>query len=372
MKHHKKGLALWLAVIVLLLVGALLAGASRSGDSGGIVSPGLLLAFTITAVLLAGALCVRLFVLPRFGYAPGRFQLLLEGMADWYDKVRSIAGAWGRFFRKAGGFLRQNWRALLVWLAVVLALLAGALAAGSHGRAESIQQAMRDAVLHDMNQIGFLGLKAVNPGLISAFVVTGVLLLLALCVRLFAIPRFRYNPGKLQMVLEEAVGLFDKMARDSSPHRNGFLGAYIFAAGAYIFVGTLFELLGVQAITVHGHAITLPAPLSDVNAAIALGCLSYLVILSGGVAGNGVKGVGKTLKEFSLPISMSFRLFGALLSGLLVTELVYYFVNLSFVLPVVVGVLFTLLHALIQTYVLTMLTSMYYGEVSERPHVHQN
>ena len=62
---------------------------------------------------------------------------------------------------------------------------------------------------------------------------------------------------------------------------------------------------------------------------------------------------------------MSFRLFGALLSGLLVTELVYYYVSLSFVLPVVVGVLFTLLHALIQTYVLTMLTALYYGEVSE-------
>ena len=63
---------------------------------------------------------------------------------------------------------------------------------------------------------------------------------------------------------------------------------------------------------------------------------------------------------------MSFRLIGALLSGALVTELVYYFTALSFVLPVVVGVLFTLLHALIQAYVLTMLTSLFYGEVSEK------
>ena len=62
---------------------------------------------------------------------------------------------------------------------------------------------------------------------------------------------------------------------------------------------------------------------------------------------------------------MSFRLFGALLSGLLVTELIYYYINLSFVLPVAVAVMFTLLHALIQTYVLTMLTALYYGEVSE-------
>ena len=35
--------------------------------------------------------------------------------------------------------------------------------------------------------------------------------------------------------------------------------------------------------------------------------------------------------------------------------------------PVLVGVLFTLLHALIQAYVLTMLTALFYGEVSERP-----
>ena len=60
-------------------------------------------------------------------------------------------------------------------------------------------------------------------------------------------------------------------------------------------------------------------------------------------------------------------LFGTSLAPL-VTELVYYFVGLSFVLPVVVGVLFTLLHALIQTYVLTMLTALYYGEVSEPSH----
>ena len=98
-----------------------------------------------------------------------------------------------------------------------------------------------------------------------------------------------------------------------------------------------------------------------------MGFLSYGVILSGGIAGNGLRGVGSTLKDFSLPISMSFRLFGALLSGLLVTELVYHYIQLSFVLPVIVGVLFTLLHALIQAYVLTMLTALFYGEVSE-PH----
>ena len=261
--------------------------------------------------------------------------------------------------------LKQHKKGLVIWIVVVVLLLIASLAAGTQAPTESVQEAMRDAVLHDVNQVSLFGWITVSPGMISALLVTAFLLVAAALIRIFAIPRFQYQPGKLQLLLEEAVGLFDRMAKDNSPHQNRFVGAYIFAAGAYIFVGTLFELLGLQAPTVHGHYVTLPAPLSDINAAIALGTLSYLVILSGGIAANGIKGVGKTLKEFSLPISMSFRLFGALLSGLLVTELVYYYVSLSFVLPVIVGVLFTLLHALIQTYVLTMLTALYYGEVSE-------
>ena len=65
-------------------------------------------------------------------------------------------------------------------------------------------------------------------------------------------------------------------------------------------------------------------------------------------------------------LARALGLFGALLSGLLVTELVYYYVTMSFVLPVIIAVLFTMLHALIQAYVLTTLTSMFYGEATEK------
>lgn len=255
---------------------------------------------------------------------------------------------------------------IAVFAFFILLFTAGAfLTGGFNGEKESIQAVMKDAVLHEGAKVSLFGLKDVNPGLISAYTVTAVMFVFALVVRIFAIPKFKQVPGKLQLLLEQAVSLFDNMAKTSSPERNSFLGAYIFTAGAYIFIGTLFELLGLQAATTAGGSIALPAPLSDINGAICMGCLSYLIILSGGIAGNGVKGIGKTLKEFSLPISMSFRIFGALLSGALVTELVYYYLHLSFVLPIIVGVLFTLIHALIQAYVLTMLTAVFYGEVSE-------
>lgn len=254
---------------------------------------------------------------------------------------------------------------IIVFTVIALALMVASILVKSQGSHESIRELMRDAVLHETNKVSLFGLMDVNPGLISAFTVTGIFLAFGLIVRILVIPRFKMVPGKMQLLLETAVGFFDNLAKSNSPHRNKFLGAYVFTAGAYIFVGTILELFGIQANTTNGTPIALPAPLADINGAVMLGCLSYLVILSGGIAQNKLRGVGKTLKEFSLPISMSFRLFGALLSGALVTELVYYYIALSYGLPVIVGVLFTLLHALIQAYVLTMLTALFYGEVSE-------
>lgn len=252
-----------------------------------------------------------------------------------------------------------------IYIGLIIILLVASVLVPGNEKSETISETMNDAVLHTKNVVSFMGLE-VNPGLISAFTVSGILIIFAVIVRIFVIPRFKMVPGKFQLVLEQMVGFFDNLAKENSPHRNKFLSAYVFGAGAFIFVGTLFELIGLQVIGIHGNSITLPAPLADINAAIAIGCFSYIVILGGGLISNGFRGVLKTLKDFSLPISMSFRLFGALLSGLLVSELVYYYISLSYILPVIVGILFTLIHALVQAYVLTMLTALFYGEVSER------
>ncbi len=260
---------------------------------------------------------------------------------------------------------KKNIIVLSISLTLIVLLLVGIFLLPDSEKHESINETMQDAVLHETNKIDFFGLS-VNPGLISAFLVTAIILVFAVIVRIFVIPKFTLIPSKFQIVLEEAVGFFDNLAKTNSPHKNGFLGAYVFTAGVYIFMSTLFELLGIQVMTTSGAPISLPAPLSDINGAITMGVVSYLVILVGGLVVNGLKGGFKALKDFSLPISMSFRLFGALLSGALVTELVYYYTALSIVLPVVVGVMFTLLHALIQTYVLTMLTALFFGESTEK------
>ena len=122
-------------------------------------------------------------------------------------------------------------RFLVVWLGLIVLTLVAVLAVGGGGESASIKETMRDAVLHGTNRISLLGWKAVDPAFISALVVSGLLLLTAALLRLLVIPRFRMVPGKLQLALEELVGFFDNLAKSSSPHRNTFLGAYVFAAG---------------------------------------------------------------------------------------------------------------------------------------------
>ncbi len=260
---------------------------------------------------------------------------------------------------------KQQRKMTIIFGVIGVLLVAGiVMTAGSYTQEEDVVTVIRDSVIHDTNKIDLFGLE-VNPGLIAGFAVTGILTVFALIVRIFVIPRFTLVPGKFQMVLEWLVGYFSGLSETNSPRKNRLLGAYVFAAGFYIFAGTMFELFGIQAVTTSGHSVALPAPLSDVNGAIMMGCTSYLFIVLGGILNNGVGGLGGALKEFSLPISMSFRLFGALVSGAIVTELVYHYMGLSYVLPVIIGVLFTCLHALIQAYVLTMLVALFYGEVSE-------
>ena len=63
---------------------------------------------------------------------------------------------------------KKKVRFLVVWLLITAVFLAGSLLVPGHGKSESVQAAMRDAVLHGTNRISLFGLKDVNPAYISS------------------------------------------------------------------------------------------------------------------------------------------------------------------------------------------------------------
>lgn len=199
-------------------------------------------------------------------------------------------------------------------------------------------------------KIKFLGLK-VGPSFFSAIFTTAIILLFCLIVRIFVIPKFKNVPSKFQMFLEGLVNFFENITDDSITKYKGFISVYIFTASLYICIGTLIELLGLRPV------------LSDINACIAMALFTYLQIMIYSLINKGpVKGILYSVKEVTVAISFSFRLFGSILSGLLIMELVYSFIWLSFVVPAILSVVFTLFHAFIQSYVFAMLSSLFLGE----------
>ena len=131
--------------------------------------------------------------------------------------------------------MKQHKKGLVVWLLTVVLLFIAALLAGSSGRSETVQEAMRDAVLHDSGQISLFELKAVNPGMISAFLVTAVLLIAAVLIRIF-----RHPPGSSSS-LENSSWCWRKRwacstawPREAAPPKPVYGGLHLFRRGVHL------------------------------------------------------------------------------------------------------------------------------------------
>ena len=195
----------------------------------------------------------------------------------------------------------------------------------------------------------------VNPSFVTAFWLSVVLIVLSLLFRFFVYPHFKTTgvPGKFQCLMEKAVEAVENFMKEKSPHSTTWIGMLSFTACLYIGLGTMCEVVGIRAILV------------DINACIALAIVGYGTMLAGGIYGNKAKGAFGVLKDFTMLLSMSFRLFGSMIGGLIMTGLVYYYVFLMWGVPIVIAVLFSALHALIQSYVYMTLVGMFYGEAVE-------
>ena len=51
------------------------------------VNPSVISAYTVTCIILAFALILRLFVIPKFKKIPGKFQMLIEAWVGFFDNL---------------------------------------------------------------------------------------------------------------------------------------------------------------------------------------------------------------------------------------------------------------------------------------------
>ena len=214
----------------------------------------------------------------------------------------------------------------------------------------------------------YLGGIAVNETLRNSIIVVLAILIFAAIVRIFVIPKFRTVPKGFQTFLEWIVSTFDKMSGELTGTFGKFLGPYTFGAATFIFCGISLEFFGLR------------SPIADLNMCFSLSIMTFLLINFFGIKKHGpvgrikyyfkptaIVGPFRIISDLMVPVSMALRLFGSVLSGLITMELLYAVLPiwLSFGPPAIVSAMFTLFHALIQSYVFAILSLTFIQEATE-------
>lgn len=179
------------------------------------------------------------------------------------------------------------------------------------------------------------------------------------------------KPKGKQIVAEFAVDWVYKFTRDAMGKENEKYAPYVGTILAFIFMASSLGIFGIRPIT------------ADLNVTFALSGMTFILIQYSGVKVHGVKGKLremcdpypfmfplKVIEEVTLPVSLSLRLFGNILGGMIVVELWMHFMeylsslicDIPFLRAVTVLPLngfFDMFEPAIQTYIFTMLTMVF-------------
>lgn len=208
---------------------------------------------------------------------------------------------------------------------------------------------------------------SVSTTMIMTWWAMAVILVLAVILRLTVIPRMKQVPTGIQNVIETMVEGIDNYAKSKAGGMGENLSAYLFSVSLLLVGCAVVELFGER------------APTSDITMTFALALVTFVLINYYGIKQKGVMGRIKSLGEqgpivlvlrvisdCAIPISMACRLFGNMLGGMIVMELIYGALgNSSVGIPSVVGLYFNVFHPLIQAFIFVTLTLTFINEAIE-------
>lgn len=165
-------------------------------------------------------------------------------------------------------------------------------------------------------------------------------------------------PGKKQVIAEIIVDGIYKLTKTTMGKQFENWAPYVGTILLFVGFANISGLLGMR------------PPTADLNTTMGLALMTFVLIHSNGFKSNGFAGYLKSylqpmpfllplniMGELANPISLSFRLFGNVVGGLIIMKLVYSALG-SFALfvPAVLHVYFDLFAGLLQSFIFAMLT----------------
>jgi len=197
----------------------------------------------------------------------------------------------------------------------------------------------------------------------SVVITWGIMLFLVVLSKVL-VRNLKMVPSGSQVYMEAAVGWLNNFFEDILGEEGKKYFPYLGTVAIYIGCANLIGVLG------------LTPPTKDLNVTAGLSIMSIFLIEYSGFKAKGFKGWVKSFAEpmiilapinflelFIRPLSLCMRLFGNVLGGFVVMELIK--LVAPAIIPIPFSLYFDIFDGLIQTYVFVFLTSLFMKEKME-------
>ena len=200
----------------------------------------------------------------------------------------------------------------------------------------------------------------ITETIFNTWIIMIFLIVLALIARI-KLKSFKTIPRGAQNAIEAIVEIFDNFAVDTLGEKLSYIAPWYFTVFVYLITCCIFSVFGLR------------APSADFATTFALALAGFLLMIILGLKHRKEQYLKSFFEpnllffplnligELSKPISLSFRLFGNMLSGTIILTMYYGLTPLfvQFGIPVFLHAFFDVLFGAIQAYVFIIISLMY-------------
>lgn len=200
----------------------------------------------------------------------------------------------------------------------------------------------------------------ITETIINTWIIMAVLIVLAIVVRI-SMRSYKTIPGRFQNSVEAVVEMFDNFSSGTLGEKLSYINPWFFTVFVFILVSALSSVFGMR------------APTADWATTFALALVSFVLMIGMGLKhrkGDYLKSYLvphpvflplNIIGELAKPVSLSFRLFGNMLSGTIILTLYYSLTPLlvQVGIPAALHAVFDIIFGALQTYIFVIISLMY-------------
>ena len=202
---------------------------------------------------------------------------------------------------------------------------------------------------------------------IYTWIAMALLIIAALIIRFTILRRFEDIPKGAQNVMEFIVEGVQKYTNAQAHGTGEILCSYILSIASLMVMSAFLELLRLR------------PPMADITMTFSMALMTFILINAYGIKRKGARGrikslasptpvvfIFRVISEIAIPISMACRLFGNMLGGMIVIDMLYMALGSNAVgIPSVLGLYFNVFHPLMQAFIFVTLTLTFINEAIE-------